>query len=87
MTTAAIAFVQGQIGRAFYIQPAAALICVLLIISAFLAFFTACFGVYFSFLDLVLYRPNIKYIVLALLIILAAGWAVTFARALAAKGQ
>ena len=87
MTTAAITFVQGKIFQSFYDQPAAALLCVLLLISAFLAFLTACFGVYFSFIETIFCRANIKYIVLALLVILAAGWAVTLARALVARGQ
>jgi len=46
MTTSAIAFVQGRILEAFYIQPAAALLLCVLVIAAFLAFFTAVFGVY-----------------------------------------
>ena len=87
MTTAAIAFAQGKIFQSFYIQPAAALLCVLLVLSAFLAFLTACFGLYFFFIETIFCRSNIKYIVLALLVIAAAGWAVTLARALAARGQ
>ena len=87
MTTAAITFVQGKILQSFYIQPASALLCVLLVISAVLSFLTACFGIYFSFIDYIFYKENIKYIVLALLIIIAAGWIVTLARALTTKGQ
>jgi hypothetical protein len=83
MTTAAIAFVQGKFLESFYIQPAAALLCALMVFSAVLAFLTACFGVYFSFVDNIFNKANIKYIVLALLVIIAAGWAVTLARALA----
>jgi hypothetical protein len=86
MTTASIEFVQGKIFESFNTQPAAGLFCVLFVISAILAFLTACFGVYFSFVDTIFCRANIKYIVLALLIIFAAGWAVTLARAYAARG-
>jgi hypothetical protein len=87
MTTASIAFVQGRFAESFYTQPAAALLCVMLVISAILAFLTACFGVYFAFVDNFFNGRNIKYIILALLVIVAAGWAVTLARALAAKGH
>jgi hypothetical protein len=87
MTTAAIAFVKGKIFQSFYIQPAAALLCVLLVISAFLAFLTACFGVYFPFIETIFCQANIKYIVLALVVIILAGWAVTLARALAERSR
>ncbi len=87
MTTSSIAFVQGRFAESFYTQPAAALLCVMLVISAILAFLTACFGVYFAFVDNFFSGRNIKYIILALLVIVAAGWAVTLARALAAKGH
>jgi len=85
MTTSAITFAQGKIFRAFYIQPAAALLCCVLAVSAFLAFFVAVFGVYFEFLVRFFAEVKIKHIILALIIIIAAGWAVTLARALAAK--
>jgi hypothetical protein len=87
MTTAAIAFVKGKIFQSFYIQPAAALLCVLLVISAFLAFLITCFGVYFSFIETIFCQANIKYIVLALVVIILAGWAVTLARALAERSR
>jgi len=85
MTTSVEAFAQGKIFESFYIQPAAALLCCLLAVSAFLAFLTAVFGVYFGFLNHFFTKVKIKYIILALLIIVAAGWAVTLSRALAAK--
>lgn len=87
MTTAAIAFARGKIWESFYIQPAAALLCALLVISAFLAFLTACFGVYFPFIETVFWKVNIRYIILALLVIILAGWAVTLARALAERSR
>jgi len=52
--------------------------------TAFLAFIIAVFGVYFGFLERFFTEVKIKHIVLALVIIIAAGWAVTLARALAA---
>ena len=85
MSTSAVAFAQGKIFESFYIQPAAALLCSVAVVSAFLAFLIAVFGVYFSFLKRFFCEVKVKYIILALIIIIAAGWAVTLARALAAK--
>lgn len=85
MTTAVLAFARGRAFTAFYVQPAAGLLCSLLVVSAFFAFLTAVFGVYFSFLDRVWTRVRIVHVVVGLLVILAAGWAVTLARALAAQ--
>lgn len=87
VTTSVIAFAQGKILESFYIQPAAALLCCVLAVSAFLAFFVAVFGVYFSFLNSFFTKVKIRYIILALIVIIAAGWAVTLARALAANNQ
>jgi len=81
MTTAAVAFAQGRIFESFYIQPAAALLCSVLAVSAFLAFIIAVFGVYFGFIKRFFAEVKIRYIILALIIIIAAGWAVTLARA------
>jgi len=85
MTTSAVAFAQGKIFESFYMQPAAALLCCLLAVSGFLAFLIAVFGVYFHFIKRFFAEVKIKYIILALIIIIAAGWAVTLARALAAQ--
>lgn len=82
ITTSALAFGRGKFLEAFYIQPAAALLCSLLAVSAFLAFLIAVFGVYFSFLSRFFSEVKIKYIILALIIVVLAGWAVTLARAL-----
>jgi hypothetical protein len=85
MTTATLAFAQGKILEAFYIQPACGLLCCIAVIAGVLAFFTAVFGVYLGFIKRFFAEVKLRYIVLALLIILAAGWAVTLARALAAQ--
>jgi len=87
VTTSVEAFAQGKILESFYIQPAAALLCCVLAVSAFLAFFIAVFGVYFSFLNRFFSEIKIKYVILALIIIIAVSWAVTLARALAANNQ
>jgi len=85
MTTAVLAFARGQILTAFYLQPAAGLLCSLLIVAAFFTFLIAVSGVYFSFLDRLFAEVRIIHVVVGLLVILAAGWAVTLARALAAQ--
>ncbi len=85
MTTATLAFAQGKIFEAFYIQPACALLCSVLVVIAFLALVIAVFGVYFRFLERFFAEVKVRYIILALIIIIAAGWAVTLARALAAN--
>jgi len=83
MTTAALAFAQGKIFEAFYIQPACALLCCVLVVTALLAFLIAVWGVYFRFLERFFAEVKVRYIILALIVIIAAGWAVTLARALA----
>lgn len=88
MTTAVYKFVRGEIfGRngSFYEQPAAALLCTVLVLVALLAFIIAVSGVYFGFIDRFFKEVKIRHIILALVIIIAAGWAVTLARALAAQ--
>ncbi|MCD4831724.1 MAG: DUF2752 domain-containing protein [Anaerohalosphaeraceae bacterium] len=81
MTTAAKAFMSGEIARAFYIQPGIAMFCLLVATVAFFSLLSACLGVNFSFLPPVrLWRGG--YIILVLFIIFAAGWAVTLARAI-----
>ena len=85
MTTATLAFAQGKIFEAFYIQPACALLCCVLVTTVILAFVTAVFGVNFRFLKRLSREVKVRYIILALIVIIAASWAVTLARALAAK--
>jgi len=88
MTTSVFMFVRGEIfghNGAFYTQPAIALLCSVMVVVAFLAFLIAVFGVYFRFFNRFFTEIKIKHIILALIIIIAAGWAVTLARALAAR--
>lgn len=85
VTTATLAFASGKIFKAFYIQPAGALLCCVLAVAAFLAFLMSVFGVYFDFLKRFFTEVKVKYIILAVIVIFAAGWMVTLARALAAK--
>ena len=83
MTTAAFAFAQGKILKAFYIQPACALLCSVMVIAALLAFVIAVFGIYFRFLNRFFAEVKVWYIIVAMIIIIASGWAVTLARAIA----
>ena len=85
VTTSVRTFVKGRIFEAFYIQPAGALLCTVVAVSAFFAFLIAVFGVYFRILDRFFAEVKIKYVILAVLIIIAGAWAVTLARALAAN--
>lgn len=84
MTTAALAFARGDVLSAFYAQPAAAFLCSLLVVIAFFAFLVSVFGVYFSFFDRLLAEIKLWHVAVGLIVILAAGWAVTLARACAA---
>jgi len=83
MTTATLAFAQGHIGEAFYSQPAWALLCSAMVVAALFAFITAVFAVRFRFIDNFFAKVKLRYIIAALIIILAAGWAVTLSRVLA----
>ncbi|NOR67373.1 MAG: DUF2752 domain-containing protein [Woeseiaceae bacterium] len=85
MTTATLAFAQGNIGEAFLTQPAAGLLYCAAVLAGGLAFFVAAFGVYFDFIKRFFAEIKIRYMILALIIIIAAGWAVTLARAVAAQ--
>jgi hypothetical protein len=87
MTTATLAFSHGKISEAFYTQPACTLLCCVLVFIAFLAFVTAVFGKHFHFIERFFNEVKVRYIILALIIIIAAGWAVTLAQALAARNN
>jgi len=83
MTHSLLAFARGRVLDSFYIQPAAGLFCCIMIIAAFLALLTAVFGIYFTFLDSLFSQVKLRYVILALIVVIVAGWAVTLARALA----
>ncbi|MCX5632739.1 MAG: DUF2752 domain-containing protein [Phycisphaerae bacterium] len=81
-TRAINAFMDGKIIKAFYVQPGAAAFCLILAWTAFFSLLSAASGVNFSFLPPVRLW-QLKHILLTIITILAAGWAVTLARALA----
>jgi len=58
-----------------------------LVLIAILAFVTGVFGKHFRFVERFFYEVKVRYIILALIIIIAAGWAVTLAQALAARNS
>ncbi|MHC4125101.1 MAG: DUF2752 domain-containing protein [Planctomycetota bacterium] len=80
MTTSATAFAHGRFFEAFYIQPAGGLLCSILALSAFLAFLVAVCGIYCRFLERFFSEVKLWYIILAVLVLITAGWAVTLAR-------
>ena len=85
MTTCVLAFARGEVLTAFYVQPAGAFLCSLLIVAAFFAFLASVSGIYFGFFDRLAAELKVRYMAAGLLVVLAAGWAVTLARALAAQ--
>jgi hypothetical protein len=87
MTTATLAFSQGKVSEAFYIQPACTLLCCILVLIAFIAFFTAVFGKHFLLVERFFNEIKVRYIILSLIIIISTGWAVTLARALAVNNS
>jgi hypothetical protein len=85
MTTSVLAFARGDIVTAFYVQPAAAFLNSLLVLGAFFAVLIAVSGVYWIALDRLRAEIRVRHLVVGLFIILAAGWAVTMARAVVAQ--
>jgi hypothetical protein len=77
-TRAVLAFFRGDIFTAFYIQPAGGVLCLLMVLTIFLSFIFAVFGVYFSFLK----RLKLWIILLTAIIVIVGGWAVMLVRAL-----
>lgn len=80
MTTAVVEFAKGNVFEAVYIQPAAGILCWVLVITVILTFITAVFGLYFRFISELLAVLKLRYIILILLILITGGWAVTLAR-------
>jgi len=81
-TTALKAFSQGHLIRAFYIQPAASLICLGLLVLALIALYIALSGVRPTFVRRLYRELKLKHILGSFVVIVLAGWAVTFVRAI-----
>jgi hypothetical protein len=82
MTTAVIEFSRGDVLNAFYIQPAAAFMCCAAVIVVMFSFVMAAFGTDFGLIGCLTEQIKIRHIVLAAIVIVCGGWAVTLARAL-----
>jgi sorbitol-specific phosphotransferase system component IIC len=87
MTTSVLAFAQGRLIDSFNVQPAAFFFCLLALATAFFAFLIACFGLYSPRLERRIVTLKIRYLIVALALVLIAGWVFTFARALMLKQQ
>ena len=87
MTTSVLAFAQGRLIDSFNAQPAAFFFCLLAVTSAFFAFLIAAFGLYSPRLRRRIVTLKIRYFIVALALVLIAGWAFAFARALMLKQQ
>jgi hypothetical protein len=82
MTTSVLAFAGGDVWRSFYIQPAAAVLCCMLIAAGVFAMIAAIVGT-----DWGLVRSmKLKYSIVTFMIIISGGWAVTLSRAIAKSG-
>ena len=86
ITTSILAFAEGRILESFYIQPAGGLACLMLSAVAILNLITVVSGRYLCFAKRFLAEVKVRYVIIVVLIIIACGWMVTLARALAAKG-
>ena len=81
VTTAVLAFAKGQVFEAFYIQPAAAFFCWIILCLPILFFLSAVLGTDFGLTDYFA-RCRIRYVIVVLIVVVLAGWSVTMARAL-----
>jgi hypothetical protein len=82
MTTSVLAFARGNILQSFYIQPAAATGCCMLIGATVFSLVVAITGT-----DWGLVRSlKLKYSIVTFMVIVGGGWAVTLARAIAESG-
>jgi hypothetical protein len=85
MTRSVLAFARGQVGLSFYLQPAAGFGCLVLVVAAFLTSLIAVTGVYFRSLDRFFKEVKLSHLIVGVLVVISAGWAVTLARAFAEK--
>ena len=83
-TTAALAYSQGHIGKAFVIQPAAALVYTTAAVMGIYALFVAVAGCELRSVKQVWMRVRTWHIVAVVLLVIVVGWAVMLARAMVA---
>jgi hypothetical protein len=85
-THAAQAFTAGDLIRAFWIQPAAAVFCGVAILTAILALHTAVFGIHSGLQQLLIRLRFWKYVIIGSCVVILLSWLVTLARALSSSG-
>ena len=81
-TRSIMAFSGGNVLKSFYIQPAAGVFCLSIAIIGVFALLIGLLGLNFGFVNVLKSRVRFGYVILTILIVLAGGWAVMFARAL-----
>lgn len=86
ITHSAQAFVRGRIAESFYIQPAGAVFCACFAVVGIYALLTAIIGVKSKILHRDVLSRLFKYVLIAAIIVLLGGWAVTLSRALSRNG-
>jgi hypothetical protein len=79
MTTSVLAFARGDILQSFYIQPAAAVMCCMLIGAGVFGLAAAIAGTDWGLVRSI----KLKYSIVTFMVIIGGGWAVTIARAIA----
>ena len=79
MTTSVLTFARGDILHSFYIQPAAAMMCCMLIGIGIFAMIAAIAGTDWGLVRSI----KLKYIIITVIVLIGGGWAVTLARAIA----
>jgi hypothetical protein len=81
-TRSIMAFSGGNVLKSFYIQPAAGVFCLSIAIIGVFALLIGLFGLNFGLVEFLKSRVKFGYLILIILVVLAGGWAVMFARAL-----
>lgn len=84
ITTSSLHFVRGHFIKAFYIQPTGAIMCIAMAAMGLLCLSRAIFGTRLIPAGVSISNA-VKYLLLSVVIIFACGWAVTLARAIAAR--
>ena len=82
MTTSVLTFARGDILHSFYIQPAAAVLCCMLIAVGIFAIIAAIAGTDWGLVRSI----RLKYSIVTLIVLIGGGWAVTLARVIAKSG-
>ena len=86
MTRSVLAFCRGEILCSYYMQPAGGLLCTGTVLTGIIAGAVAISGRKFAFLGRLGRQITVKQVIIFLFVVLAGGWLVTLARALAANG-